>query len=131
MSETLEQIIERIAEEEFDSPEKNNFRRAARRLVAALGAQEPVAIFNGFYEVLPMFSEFPNKMDIGTKLYAAPVVKEGWQMVPKEPTEAMLLAMIDGAYSIEREQDEPRLTVYDAIRLEYKAMLAAAPEYKP
>lgn len=44
----------------------------ARRLVAALGAQEPTTILRD------------TTIHPGTKLYAAPVVNEGWQMVPKE-----------------------------------------------
>jgi hypothetical protein len=58
-------------------------------------------------------------------LYLHPAIPEGMVLVPKEPTEAMLLALKDGASDVEDEQD-CKLTVFDYIRIEYKAMLAAA-----
>ncbi len=45
---------------------------------------------------------------------------EGWQLVPKEPTRAML----DACYSAEEAYDEDI-----SIRNEYRAMLAAAPTF--
>lgn len=56
-------------------------RSYARRLVATLGAQESVAIFAGFTGSVPCFGKFPDQLNIGTKLFAAPVLP-----VPQEPT---------------------------------------------
>ena len=51
------------------------------------------------------------------RVYTAPKVPEGWKLVPVEPTEEMLNACWD--------------TPYSSYIRKYKAMLAAAPEYKP
>lgn len=64
-----------------------------------------------------------------TEYSSAPVqaVPDGWQLVPKEPTEEMVQALKDGSDTGDDGEDLKR-TVYDYIRLEYKAMLAAAPQ---
>lgn len=60
------------------------------------------------------------------------VIPEGWQLVPKEPTEAMFDAgdaEIDPGYC---EESSSSRFVEDGESIAiYKAMLAAAPEYKP
>ena len=63
--------------------------------------------------------------DVWAAYQAGAVVPDGWQLVPKEPSEAMRLT---GAVTVRENQlaaPEP-LTVWV-----YKAMLSAAPEYKP
>lgn len=95
----------------------------ARRLVAALGAQEAVAeVAAGVRGDRLMWacSDSQGSVPVGTKLYAAPVVPEGWQMVPKEPTEAM----ISEAFKVTRYNEG----VGSGADL-YMELLAAAPEY--
>ena len=89
MSETLEQIALRLAPRKNGTLESDKYgfvNDAAlvayvSKVVAALGAQEPVAwLFdeNGdkyWYESVQPF---------GRAVYAAPVVPADWQMVPKE-----------------------------------------------
>ena len=127
MSETLEQIALRVAEEVKGKHGDLNIQivEFSRRLVAALGAQSYVGESDGDGTV--WWKDMPPS---GTQLYAAPVVNPDWQMVPKEPTPEMLNALKDGFYEEDFEQDKA-FTVFDAIKAEYKAMLAAAPEYKP
>ena len=64
----------------------------------------------------------------GTPLYLHPslAIPEGWQFVPKEPTESIILAGCE----IDLEEETPEH--YRAFVAEmYRAMLAAAPEYNP
>ena len=55
----------------------------------------------------------------GTQTQSTPSIPERWKLVPIEPTEEMLHALIDGANQ------------YDAWKEGYRDMLAAAPEAKP
>ena len=73
--------------------------------------------------------EFRWGLTVGTTLFAAyqagAAVPDGWQLVPKEPSEAMRLT---GAVTVRENQlaAPGPLTVWV-----YKAMLSAAPEYAP
>lgn len=117
MSESLEQVALRIAREMGDI-NPWGLEEFARRLVAALGAQEPVAWLDrkGTYVSI----EANEKYGTGViKLYAAPQLpREGWQLVPVNPTPEMVKAIRDSGYDGN--------TV--AILVDYKAMLAAAPK---
>lgn len=59
-------------------------------------------------------------------LYAhpVPVIHEGWKLVPKEPTDEM-------CYEGQEDEDCTITNGSSYARALYKAMLAAAPEYKP
>lgn len=124
MSETLEQIVLRVAQETDDAvgsyPGTKWLYEYSRRLVAALGAQEPVAQvdMNKASCVRWLNSTDPDTFH-GTKLYTAPQLpqREGWQMVPKEPTVAMLRAAVAARH-------------HSVITMNpiYQAMLAAAPK---
>jgi len=128
MNETLEQIALRVAKKsklnelmwldesiETFTDEVVAVTDFAQRLVAALGAQEPVAQvdMNKASCVRWLNSTDPDTFH-GTKLYAAPQIpqREGWQLVPKDYTYAMKQAWLGGNSFDER----------------YKAMLAAAPK---
>lgn len=128
MSETLEQIALRVAKETgcVDLAEPNLFA-LAHRLVEALGAQEPVAwMLHGRPYLFQQredagFGEYYTEQQ---PLYAAPQLpqREGWQWVPKEPTERqweegkiMLSTMLECGTALD-------------IGIVYKAMLAAAPK---
>lgn len=87
--------------------------------------QEPVAAVVSKYGDPEAFGERElavltdlSNAPYGTKLYAAPVaptVPKGWKLVPEEPTEEQLDALTDTRGSA---------------RTKYRALLAAAPEYK-
>jgi len=101
----------------------------ARRLVAALGAQEPVGfVYEKTLSAILKSKEAcirDTQIQNGSPLYAAPVVNEGWQMVPKEPT----VKMFQSAESAGFHTYTGTWTIDPFVC--YKAMLAAAPEYKP
>jgi hypothetical protein len=106
---------------------------AARLEAEWMKWQEPVAeTAAGKYGTRLMWAteEAQVNTPVGAKLYLHPTIPEGMVLVPKEPTEAMLLALKDGASDVEDEQD-CKLTVFDYIRIEYKAMIAAAQGEKP
>lgn len=67
-----------------------------------------------------------SRLPSGAKLYLAPVAKakapEGWQIVPKEPTDCMKHAGRSAAWS--------NTVAYNETQHIYRAMIAAAPEYK-
>lgn len=53
---------------------------------------------------------------------SAPVVPEGWRLVPKQPTDSMVQAVIDSGYYA------TPATAWPILVEEYKAMLTAAPQ---
>lgn len=117
----LEQIVMKVIAEVWQGPclmssgLQADILEYSRRLVAALGAQEPVAQvdMNKASCVRWLNSTDPDTFH-GTKLYAASQLpqREGWQLVPKDYTYAMHQAWLEGNSFDER----------------YKAMLAAAPK---
>lgn len=130
---TLEQIALEIATDiGLWNPEDNRPQldpaEFARRLVAALGAQEPVATLHddGYFVLRNVSDTLKYKAQFaGWKMnvFAAPVlpsVPEGWQLVPKQPTPEMLEEGNSGF----RSPDSKRHTISSC----YRAMLAAAPE---
>ena len=126
MSKTLEEIALQVAKDMGDmSPW--GVEEFASRLVAALGAHEPVAWVqkemlhdDGFTHA---FNVQPYATEGYIPLYAAPVVPAGWQMVPKEPTKEMVAASWEVAGSV-RFADGTR----SFIPVAYQAMLSAASE---
>ena len=103
-------------------------RDALRAKIEAMERQEPVGKIVAFGESLhepswrggrlpPLMTELYALP--GTQTQSTPSIPERWKLVPIEPTEEMLHALIDGANQ------------YDAWKEGYRDMLAAAPEAKP
>lgn len=104
---------------------------ALRAKIEAMEKQEPV----GTTHAMPGASAFTvacfnaSDVPVGTKLYAlpgarsqpAPSVRDGWKLVPIEPTEDMLRAMTDPFVAINGDNRK-------AFESAYTAMLAAAPK---
>lgn len=105
---------------------------AERDALANLCRQEPVARV-GTINTKEAFV-YADKVPAGTLLYAAPQLpqREGWQLVPKEPTKEMLEAARTQAW-VDAKQLRPmkplNATTWDISAINrYKAMLAAAPK---
>lgn len=108
----------------------NHERANLRAKIAQMEKQEPVATV--YYKAgnCIRWVEYLGwqKLKDGTNLYALPVaqpapsVPDGWQLVPIEPTQEMLIA--GQSEWLESAGADPCFYVY-------RAMLAAAPEVKP
>lgn len=85
-----------------------------RAAISELEAAEPVAWMDCDTWKVMKGTMYPQH-DIPLYTHPAPAVPEGWQLVPKEPTREMALAMID--YKVSSSN----------ATVTYKAMLAAAP----
>jgi hypothetical protein len=81
---------------------------------------EPVAWMDSELALCDCDQRLPD--DIPLYAHPASTVPEGWKLVPIEPTREMLRA----SYSV----GVPKCTADQYIMMQYKAMLAAAPEYK-
>lgn len=131
---TLRQAAEMVLEAWSDPQGMPKLCKALDALREALAQpeQEPTCyLFNTNRECLlpseidqEMFKEHP---ELYTPLYSQP--PEGWQLVPKEPTGKMKAygCLVEiGDY----ENGYYALIGYEVARI-YRAMLEAAPEYKP
>lgn len=127
MSETLEQIVRNL-HVKLPMATQEDALEFARQLIAALGAQEPVAQvdMNKASCVRWLNSTDPDTFH-GTKLYAAPQLpqREGWQCVPVEPTLEQRDEMREAAHQYIVKRGRYDNGMLDGI---YKAMLAAAPK---
>lgn len=144
MSETLEQIVLRVAKEigitstaGGMTEERERIKEFARRLIAALNAQEPVAWLYTYdgrphaaglkprecwadHEQQPLYAapQLPREgcEDEGCPHYGTPhshgTLPKGWQLVPKDYSYSMQQAFMEG----------------EDFNARYKAMLAAAPK---
>lgn len=113
------------ADDEIASPVMYALREAL-----AKPEQDPVAyrtVNNVGAYVYHSADRLPNEYGLrGEALYLHPApIPEGWQLVPKEPTESVILAGCE----IDLEEETPEH--YRAFVAEmYRAMLDATPEYK-
>lgn len=79
--------------------------------------------------IFPLYThEEPNEYGLrGESLYLHPApIPEGWKLVPKEPTESVILAGCE----IDLEEETPEHYRAFVAKM-YRAMLDATPEYKP
>lgn len=118
MSESLEQIALRLAPRKNGTLESDKYgfvNDAAlvayvSKVVAALGAQTPA------FHMCNGKQNFDTPCENCVPFYAAPVVKEGWKMVPEEKELGLGASYEDAAY----------VSGWNECRA---AMLSAAPEY--
>lgn len=109
-----------------------NERDALRAKIEAMERQKPAGKFiqhpsNGLWEQ-DGYGDNPDARPLyalpGARSQPAPSVREGWKLVPIEPTEDMLRAMTDPFIAINGDNRK-------AFESAYTAMLAAAPEATP
>jgi len=104
-----------------------------RAAIVEMEKAEPVAISEGNQLYWIASKKPPDDYEEDNYLYFHPelAIPEGWQPVPKEPTKEMLDAgdaEIDPGYC--EESSSSRFVEDGESMVIYKAMLAAAPEYK-
>lgn len=103
-----------------------------RAAIAEMEKAEPVAWLitapDGYTTILRGPTSVPDHTNTPLYAHPAPAIPEGWQLVPKSTTCDMDSAGSKAHYK--NWDGSPTVTESDAESI-YKAMLAAAPEYKP
>lgn len=117
MAEIKADLAVAIAEADYE----NGAKSAAWRINALLAEHAPQPASEAKACVTGQCPDKQSCNEAQCCLYAAPqpAVPEGWVMVPREPTEAMVQAAFDAL---------PGYALEGNIRRHYRAMLAAAPD---
>jgi len=93
--------------------------KVARAIASSMGEQTP------FGEIGPFAQAVARRdADAAIAAFLEAIQEQGWQIVPVEPRNPMC----DEAWAVIAGYDESE---YSDLRMIYRAMLAAAPEWKP